>query len=157
MTDFISGKLQPIVGERLPFQQGDESSGEKLEDNEPRDKSHSHKDWNGKYSATGDELFDISNQAFVPTKPLRFSSEAQAVFEAGRELWTYYHNQENINPNASLYDIKSHFQGVNAKGKMNNKSTDEHYNLLIANLRDNLKTLALKIQPTVYQYGFLKG
>jgi hypothetical protein len=36
MTDFIGGKLQPIVGERLPFQQGGEWSGEKVEDSEPR-------------------------------------------------------------------------------------------------------------------------
>jgi hypothetical protein len=63
MTDFIGGKLQPIVGERLPFQQGGEWSGEKVEDSEPRDKSYSHKEWNGKHSATGDELFDISNQS----------------------------------------------------------------------------------------------
>jgi hypothetical protein len=61
------------------------------------------------------------------------------------------------NPNASLYDIREYFQGRNEAGKMNNKSKDEHYNQLIASLRESLKTLAKKIEPKVYEYGFLKG
>ena len=60
------------------------------------------------------------------------------------------------NVNASLYDIRAHFQGRNNKGVMNNKSDDETYNDLIANLRSTLKTLAKKIEPKVYEYGFLK-
>ena len=39
---------------------------------------------------------------------------------------------------------------------MNNKSADETYMLLIANLREKLKQLAEKIEPKVYEYGFLK-
>jgi hypothetical protein len=39
---------------------------------------------------------------------------------------------------------------------MNNKSSDETYNGLIAELRSALKTLAEKIEPKVYEYGFLK-
>jgi len=39
---------------------------------------------------------------------------------------------------------------------MNNKSNDETYNALIADLRSALKTLAAKIEPKVYEYGFLK-
>jgi hypothetical protein len=58
-----------------------------------------------------------------PPKPLKFSREAAAVFSAGRELWKYYHRQPRANVNASLYDIREHFQGRNENGKMNNKST----------------------------------
>jgi hypothetical protein len=39
---------------------------------------------------------------------------------------------------------------------MNNTSKDETYNALIANLRTALKMLAKKIEPKVYEYGFLK-
>jgi hypothetical protein len=38
---------------------------------------------------------------------------------------------------------------------MNNKSEDEKYNELIDNLRDVLRILAQKIEPKVYEYGFL--
>ncbi len=102
----------------------------------------------------------------VRTMPLEFSTEATAVFDAGRELWKYYHTAiKNIpawtgtkgDVNASLYDIKEYFQKRNATGKMNNKSEDEEYTKLIAELRDALKILAEKIEPKVYEYGFLKG
>jgi len=89
-------------------------------------------------------------------EPLVFSPEAQAVFNAGRELWLYYHKQPRCNVNASLYDIREHFQGRNDKGKMNNKSEDAVYMGLITNLRSTLKVLANKIAPKVYEYGFLK-
>lgn len=95
-------------------------------------------------------------QSLVPTAPLIFSPQAQAVFDAGRELWRYYFTFDSSNPNASLYDIREFFQGRNEKGKMNNKSTDEKYTELIANLRTQLKLLAAKIEPTVYEHGFLK-
>ena len=85
-----------------------------------------------------------------------FSPEARNVFNAGRELWKYYHSQPKCNVNASLYDIREYFQGRNDKGKMNNKSTDEKYNELVGNLRFALKTLAQKIEPKIYKYGFLK-
>ena len=61
-----------------------------------------------------------------------------------------------MNVNASLYDIREYFQGRNEAGKMNNKSTDETYMKLISELRDSLKILAKKIEPKVYEYGFLK-
>jgi hypothetical protein len=89
-------------------------------------------------------------------KPRQFSHEAQAVFKAGKKLWQYYHAQSKCNVNASLYDIREYFQGRNEKGKMNNKSDNETYNELIANLRSTLKTLSAKIEPKVYEYGFLK-
>ena len=94
---------------------------------------------------------------------LEFSEEATTVFNAGRELWKYYHAQPfptmkgNYNPNASLYDIREYFQGRNEAGKMNNKSDDEIYMKLITTLRENLKILAKKIEPKVYEYGFLKN
>ena len=87
---------------------------------------------------------------------LKFSPEATAVFDIGRELWTYYHQQPNCNVNASLYDIREHFQGRNEAGKMNNKSADENYMKVIGNLRDELKQLAEKIEPKVYEFEFLK-
>jgi len=88
--------------------------------------------------------------------PLVFSAEAKAVFDAGRELWIYYHQQPNCNVNASLYDIREHFQGRNETGKMNNKSSDETYMCLIGDLREKLIQLADKIEPKVYEYEFLK-
>lgn len=99
------------------------------------------------------ELFD---QAKNEITPLVFSEEAQAVMDAGRELWRYYHAQPDANPNAALYDIRLYFQGKNEKGKMNNSSDDARYTQLIATLRENLKILAQKIEPKVYEYGFLK-
>jgi hypothetical protein len=87
--------------------------------------------------------------------PLKFSREASAVFDAGRELWRYYHSQPKANANASFYDIREHFQGRNEKGTMKTKSTNEKYNELIGILRERLKVLAKKIEPKVYEYGFL--
>lgn len=52
----------------------------------------------------------------LPTNPLKFSKEA-TVFNAGRELWKYYHSCPNAKPNASLYDIREYFQGRNEKAK----------------------------------------
>lgn len=106
-----------------------------------------------KAEATAD-LFEKKN--FVPTAPLVFSEEAKDVFEAGRELWRYYHAQNGVNVNASFYDIRAHFQGRNVQGRMNVKSQDDIYNGLIAGLRVALKALALRIVPKVYAYGFLK-
>ncbi len=98
----------------------------------------------------------LLNPEKIRAAPLIFSPEAQAVFEAGRELWKYYHAQPNCNVNASLYDIREHFQGRNAKGKMNNKSEDEIYSNLISKLRESLKILASSIEPKIYKYGFLR-
>ena len=89
-------------------------------------------------------------------KTLEFSEEATAVFDAGRELWKYYHAQKDVNVNASLYDIREYFQGRNDKGRMNSKSDDATYTKLIAELRSKLAILADKIKPKVYEYGFLK-
>ena len=96
-----------------------------------------------------------SANPYIPTQPLQFTPEAQAVFQAGKALWQYYFTQPTPNPNASLYDIREHFQGRNEKGKMNNKSEDETYNRLIATLRQALATLAKAIEPKIYEYQFL--
>ena len=90
------------------------------------------------------------------TSALLFSEEAAAVFDAGRELWKYFHAQNDINVNASLYDIRAYFQGRNATGRMNTKSDDAQYMTLIGDLRKSLVILADKIKPKVYEYGFLK-
>ncbi len=89
-------------------------------------------------------------------EPLVFSEEATAVFDAGRELWSYYHSQAGAVADASFYDIRLHFQGRNDRGRMNPDSTDERYTELIGILRKTLKLLARKIEPKVYEYGFLK-
>ena len=88
------------------------------------------------------------------------SPEAQAVMDAGRELWRYYHAQPDANSNASYYDIRLHFQGVkrtaSGKEQMNATSSDAKYNELLAALRAAHKALAAQIAPKVYEYGFLK-
>ena len=89
--------------------------------------------------------------------PVKFSNEAKSVFEKGRSFWQYYQTQESVNVNASLYEIREHFQGRNDKGKMNNTSDDEKYTELLSELRDSLKGLVKKIEPKVYEYRFLKN
>jgi hypothetical protein len=88
-----------------------------------------------------------------------FSTEAQSVLDAGKELYRYYHlkakTDKSANINASFYDIREYFQGRNERGLMKTRSTDNKYNELIGILRDRLKVLAKKIEPKVYEYGFL--
>ncbi|WP_121070311.1 hypothetical protein [Helicobacter pylori] len=113
----------------------------------------------GKTKEEGDSLF---LNAKKENKPLEFSQSALKVFDAGREIYRYYHTQDFINrphnANASLYDIKEFFQGRNMQGKLNSpaKAKDEYYKQLYANLQDALKDLAKEIQPKVYEYGFLR-
>ena len=109
------------------------------------------------------DLFIVSEPELHYQIPLKFSSEATDVFDAGRELWTYYHAQKfpshgdcMYNVNASFYDIREYFQGRNDKGRMNTKSTDPTYTQLISNLREQLNNLANTIAPKVYEYEFLK-
>jgi hypothetical protein len=100
------------------------------------------------------DLFEQNTDTWCVKR--KFSTEAKAVFDAGSKLWIYYHEQPRCKVNASLYDIREHFQGRDEKGKMNAKSDDETYNALIGKLREKLKVLAKKIEPKVYEYGFLK-
>ena len=143
MTDFIRGRLAP---KEL-----------RITNDELRNKSKG-------------TLGDLAKEkSFVPTGPLVFSPEATAVFDAGRELWRYYHAQSNVNPNASYYDIREYFQGRSVprrgnsttsdqnlrKGRMNSRSEDAEYNRLLGNLKAAMEALRLKIVPKVYEYGFL--
>jgi hypothetical protein len=93
-------------------------------------------------------------------KERAFSFEAHSVLDAGLALWKYYHSKIKSNKtasvNASYYDIRAFFQGHGDKGRMRNKSDDKTYDALIGSLRDAQKALAIKIQPKVYRYGFLK-
>ena len=107
----------------------------------------------GKVKPTGNG--EVFGQDKLHILPLEFSAEAQAVFNAGRELWKYYFSKEDCNQNASLYDIREYFQGRNEIGKMNNKSEDEQYTILMNVLKDSLKILSKKIEPKIYEYGFL--
>jgi hypothetical protein len=109
-----------------------------------------------KKEVSNDTLFN--DKPIEESKPLVFSDEAVAVFDAGRELWKYYHaqNDVDINENASFYDIRLYFQGTNDKGRMNARSEDATYTKLIGDLRNKLSVLAYKIQPKVYEYEFLK-
>lgn len=103
---------------------------------------------------------DLFSGAEDKSLPLTFSAEAEAVLNAGRELWRYYHSQPDSNPDASLYDVKLYFQGTkmtkNGKVQMKTNSDNEKYMEFIQNLREKLRTLASKIEPKVYEYGFLK-
>jgi hypothetical protein len=93
---------------------------------------------------------------YIRDNNIVFSECAQKVFDAGRELWKYYHKQPNANPNAGFYDIRAHFQGTDKNGKMNKDSSDSQYRSIISNLRSAQKKLAEQIAKKVYKYGFLK-
>ncbi|MBQ9726070.1 MAG: hypothetical protein IJV65_01015, partial [Kiritimatiellae bacterium] len=86
-----------------------------------------------------------------------FSPAAQAALDAGRELWRYYHAQQNALPDASFYDIRAHFQGFKPNGHMNAESEDATYTALVGALRAAERVLAAKLAPKVYEHGFLKG
>ena len=109
------------------------------------------------------EMFpDQPLAADVPQAPYdapvdALSPGARAVFDAGRELWRYYHAQPDALPDASLYDIRAHFQGLKPNGHMNADSADAEYTCLIAALRSALKNLAAQIASKVYEHGFLRN
>lgn len=101
-------------------------------------------------SLFGDELAKIE-----------FSLEAQELLKAGKELFKYYHTHSKDKGylvNASLYDIKEFFQGRDEKGRMKlpSQAKDEHYKALLSDLNTVLNTLAKKLEPKIYEYGFLK-
>lgn len=109
---------------------------------------------NGKIEMTDEtNLFQTSKNKTITRS---FSKEATSVFDAGKELWKYYHSQPGTNVNASLYDIREYFQGRNNKGRMNLRSDDPKYMELITELRSRLKHLADKIKPKIFELGFLK-
>lgn len=95
----------------------------------------------------------ISN--FLKENDVVLSREALSVYGAGLELWKYFHSVTKVNPDASFYDIRKFFQGE-TKGRMNSGSDDETYMELVSKLRKRMKSLAMKIEPKIYKYGFLK-
>jgi hypothetical protein len=112
---------------------------------------------NGKIELQANGLYE--EDGFTPKR--EFSKEATDVFNAGRALWKYYHtadftmSDDKYNVNASLYDIRKHFQGESKSGRMNSKSNDTRYNELMNALREAMQILAEKIEKKVYEYGFL--
>lgn len=109
------------------------------------------------------DLFDKKTSIInedIHSEPLSFSDAANAVLNAGRELWHYYHQQPNAKADASFYDIRLFFQGThkdkNGKDLMNNGSSDMKYMGLLKDLRIRMKDLSLQIAPKIYEYGFLK-
>ena len=107
---------------------------------------------NGSNISIQKDLFDIYEKR---TNAFTFSDEANQVYKNGLALWQYYHSQENINVNASFYEIREYFQKRNNKGIMNITSEDEYYNNLLSILRQSLKILANKIELKTYEYEFL--
>lgn len=83
------------------------------------------------------------------------SESAKAVYDAGLELWRYYHSYKDSVPDASFYDIRKYFQGEK-NGRMNAKSEDEKYTEIISRLRLCEKALGGRIAVKTYEHGFLK-
>ncbi len=146
----FSNNIQSKFGTNhwIPFTEQEVNAREKFESD------FMNKFINGKLK--NDHSGDLFSNQTHRTTPLVFSTEATAVLDSARELWKYYHRQPNCNVNASLYDIREHFQGRNEAGKMNNRSSDEKYMNLIGDLREKLRQLDDKIEPKVYEYEFLK-
>lgn len=46
--------------------------------------------------------------------------------------------------------------GKNKKGKLNTTSKDEYFNALMSSLNLALANLAKKLEPKIYEYGFLE-
>lgn len=116
---------------------------------------------NGKINDKNNSL--IEHQSFIPKHCIleHLSSQARAVYNAGKEIYKYYHAQNSkIINNASLYEIKEFFckrkENKNGKlGKLESKSQDKNYNILMDNLKLNMQDLARAIEPKIYEYGFL--
>ncbi len=114
---------------------------------------------NGKCQITTPTNLEKNSKNLVEKSNLKieFSAQAKDVLNAGKNLFKYYHEQTNSEfPNASLYDIKKHFQGVSDKtGRVNSKSNDNKYNALLQTLKEALQNLAQNIETKTYEYGFL--
>ena len=145
MSDYLNGKIKTenLLGNLFGFQQ-DSIQHELSEMDHELSK-------NGIYDNSCEIHGNSCNKIIDCMSP-----EAQAVYDAGLALWRYYHTQPNAIADASFYDIRLHFQGTNDKGNMNAKSDDATYTALITDLREKMKLLARRIEPKVYEYGFLK-
>ena len=133
MTDFLAGKIKPEANGTLNFDTKEKTS--------------------------------TRNSIGQPQGlPLQFSDRALEVFKAGKELWKYYHSSSPLIPphkcvgqnvNASFYDIREYFQGRDDAGRMKSRSDDKRYNMLMENLKLEMRFLALQLEPKIYEYGFL--
>lgn len=138
------------VNHWIPFSETDVNSKEKFASNFMSDFLTGKTKFNPDY-----QLFNEKNSSFNNLK-LEFSHESKQVFDYGLKLYKYYHQYQSTNVNASLYEIREFFQGRNTDGRMNSKSDDHIYVELIEGLRNKLKQLQLKIQPKIYNHGFLR-
>ena len=110
----------------------------------------------GKYTQKHQQTeMPLSGSGYWPVSPIVFSTQAQAVLDAAKELWIYYHAQPSSTPSATYYDIREYFQGRKPDGKMNTSSKDAEYNKLHKRLRYAHQALAEKITPKVFEHGFL--
>lgn len=112
------------------------------------------------FETTGDMFVQQEANEAAQAVPIEnLSPQAQAVLNAGKEIWKYYMSKPGISANASFLDIRAYFQGYKAtdKGKrmMNSTSEDETYTALLKNLRDKMKALEAHIEPKIYEHGFL--
>ncbi len=88
---------------------------------------------------------------------ITFSSEAKNVLDCGKELWKLYMKQNPQNVDAGLYEIKEYFCGRTDKGILKTTSDwSNKYNELMADLKAACKVLAAKIEPKIYELGFLR-
>ena len=113
-----------------------------------------------KQEGLGDLFAQMEAEQAASITPLEaLSEEAKTVLAAGREVWRYYMSKLGISVNASFLDIRAYFQGykVTEKGKrvMNSSSTDQEYMRLWVLLKDAVKSLEARIEPKVYEHGFL--
>lgn len=106
--------------------------------------------------------FKIYKWIEAQNPPIKFSKEAQAVLDAGRDIFIHYHEiasqTENYFVDASIYDIKEFFQGRDTKGKLKplSQCPDKEFIRLMGVLKEAQKVLAEKIKPKIYEYGFLR-
>lgn len=139
------------VNHMIPFAEADVDARERF-------KSHFLSDYiAGRLKPQAEGEGCLFAPAPAEARPLEFSPAAGAVMDAGRELWRYYHKWQTATPDASLYDIKEHFQGRDEKtGRMRASSDDQEYVRLMGALREAMAALAGHIRPKVYAHGFLK-
>lgn len=109
---------------------------------------------------TGDLFEQQAAQDAVNVNPIdALSPEAKTVLGAGREIWRYYMRQSGVSVNASFLDIRVYFQGYKTtdtgKRIMNSSSSDDEYMRLWNLLKTAVKDLEARIEPKIYEHGFL--
>jgi hypothetical protein len=113
-----------------------------------------------KHEAVGDLFSQMAVEETASLSPIdAMSDEAKSVLEAGKKIWCYYMSKPGVSVNASFLDIRAFFQGykVTDKGKtmMNSSSQDAEYMRLWTELKQATKALEARIEPKIYEHGFL--